>query len=429
MSSSNPRSNSLTRDVGNATTNGLHHADDMNTNGTDNAHENRTIALSLAHQLKHDKSILVLILSSTSIFAGTEGGDILVYDLETYRRHAVIDGHSGSVLGLCLSQDEQLLFSSAGDRFVNVWHTKTLQRVYCIYSTYDVGDVFCVSYSTALQTVYLGAQNTSIQWYDLKEKDQRPLPIPSTHPLLRADRFFDSIGPDGMRTPRLEEDDPKDAKGGQDLEIHSQHIKQYAHFGYVYCMLLTRIHAQEQYQEVLISGGGDGVVKIWSLDASNSGAIAELYTLEDSREEGESVLSLAIDGSLLFAGRLSGEVNVWDLETRQLVRSLRCRTDDVLALTVGGGYLFCAGVTGTVEVTMSSMKRILFTHQTQKFNAQCERVARFQAHNGRILASAFSSHFNRPIYLTGGNDATISIWDVKDCIQAYGSGLKTSNGK
>jgi di- and tripeptidase len=232
-----------------------------------------------------------------------------------------------------------------------------------------------------------------------------------------------------MRTPRLEEDDPKDAKGGQDLEIHRQHIKQYAHFGYVYCMLLVRIHAQEQYQEVLISGGGDGAIKIWSLDMSNSGAIAELYALEDSREEGESVLSLAIDGSILFAGRLAGEVNVWDLETRQLVRSLRCWTDDVLALTVGGGYLFCAGMTGTVEVSRPSTKFILCIDLSQKFNAQCERVARFQAHNGRILASAFSSHLNRPIYLTGGNDATISIWDVKDCIQAKSSILKTSNGQ
>jgi len=432
MSSSSLQSNSLTWDVGNTTTNALHRAADMNPDDrTANADQIPSNPLTLAHQLKHGKSILVLILSSTLIFAGTEGGDILVYDLETYSRHAIINGHSGSVLGLCLSQDEQLLFSSAGDRFVNVWHTKTLQRVYCIWSTYDVGDVFCVSYSTTLQTVYLGAQNTSIQWYDLGEKDQRPLPTPSTHPLLREDRFFDSLGPDGMRTPRLEEDGPKDAKGGQDLEIHNQHIKQYAHFGYVYCMLLARIHAQEQFQEVLISGGGDGVVKIWSLDASNSGAISELYTLEDSREEGESVLSLAIDGSFLFTGRLSGEVNIWDLETRQLVRSLKCETDDVLALTVGGGYLFCAGVTGTVEVNMHAINKSsrCFTDLGQKFNAQCERVARFQAHNGRILASAFSSHLDRPIYLTGGSDATIAIWDIKDCIQAKGSGLKTSNGQ
>lgn len=86
-----------------------------------------------------------------------------VYNLETYKRIAVILGHRGSVLSLTLSEDGHLLFSSAGDRFVNVWDTKTLLRVYSIYSMYDIGDIFCVSYSSALNTVYLGAQNTSIQ--------------------------------------------------------------------------------------------------------------------------------------------------------------------------------------------------------------------------------------------------------------------------
>lgn len=413
MTSSIPDTESLTQHVGSPSTNGYHHVAVPVTNGRFAADTKPTTPPLLSHQLKHDKSILALVLSSTLIYAGTEGGEILVFDLKTYKRQAVIEGHNGSVLGLFLSTDESLLFSSAGDRFVNVWDAKDLQRVYCIYSTYDVGDIFCVSCSAALQTVYLGAQNTSIQWYDLKERNRRPLPDPTAHPFFREDRFFDSIGPGGVRTPRLEDNGPRHATGGQDLEIHRQHIKQYAHYGYVYCMLLTRVHTQEQYKEVLISGGGDGVVKIWALDGSKGGAISELYALDDQREVGESVLSLAVDGSFLYAGRLSGEVNVWDLDTRQLVRSLRCQTDDVLALSVGGGYLFCAGVTGIVE----------------KFNAQCERISRFPAHKGRILASAFSTHMNRPIYITGGNDSTISIWDIKDCVQTKSTTLKTSNEK
>ncbi len=44
-----------------------------------------------------------------------------------------------------------------------VWCTHSLNRLYSIYSTYDVGDLFCVAYSASLKTVYLGAQNTSIQ--------------------------------------------------------------------------------------------------------------------------------------------------------------------------------------------------------------------------------------------------------------------------
>ena len=62
-----------------------------------------------------------------------------VYSLETYKRNAVIEGHRGSVLALSLSEDESLLFSSAGDRFVNVrlsaerWRGQLLIGVGLVY--------------------------------------------------------------------------------------------------------------------------------------------------------------------------------------------------------------------------------------------------------------------------------------------------------
>lgn len=117
----------------------------------------------LTHRMKHDKSILALAVSATTIFAGTQGGEILVYSLDTYERRRVLEAHRGSVLGLCLSQDQTLLFSSATDPIVNVWSTSTFLRLYSLWSTYDVGDIFCVAYSSYHRTVYLGAQNTSIQ--------------------------------------------------------------------------------------------------------------------------------------------------------------------------------------------------------------------------------------------------------------------------
>lgn len=263
----------------------------------------------------------------------------------------------------------------------------------------------------------------------MNEKDRRPKPTPILHPWFREDRFFDSLGPGGVRTPRTEyvNDHPTHAEGGQDLEIDKSHIRQYAHYGYVYCMLLAKGLREDPREEVLISGGGDGGIKLWTI-GGKEGTISELHKLDDGREEGESVLSLVLDGTFLYAGRINGEVNVWDLETRQLVRNLKTKTEDVLALSLGGGYLFCAGVSGVVDVSSQTPEREISTHIKQKFNNQFELVSRFQAHNGRILASAFTKFRHQNLYITGGNDDTITIWNINDCVQGNLASVKTSNG-
>jgi di- and tripeptidase len=374
--------------------------------------DSRTPALS--HRMKHDKSILALAVSEHYIFAGTQGGEILVYSLDTYERRRVIQAHKGSVLGLCLSDDQQLLFSSATDPIVNVWCTTGFRHLYALWSPYDIGDIFCVAYSSLHRTVYLGAQNTSIQWYDLKEKDSRPRPATASHPSQRKNRFFDSLGPGGAQTPKPFGADakPRDAVGGQELQIASQDIHQFAHYGYVHCMLLgKRILPEAPSEEVLVSGGGDGRILLWRIDPARGGLITSICALEDGREEGESILSLAREGSFLYSGRFDGEVNVWDLETRQLVRSLKASTGDVHTLTLGGGVLFAGGKSGVVH----------------KFNEHYETMSTFKAHNGLILASAYTTYNDKSTLVTGGNDNTVVIWEVRDCAEPMATARRSNN--
>lgn len=371
----------------------------------------------LSHRLRHTSSILALVLSEECIYAGTQAGEILVYGLKTYERKAIIEGHRGSVLGLCLSQDGELLFSSAGDRIVNVWRTKDLSRQCCLYSPYDVGDIFCVAYSTALQTVYFGAQNTTVQWCSQEQKGTAACPARQVDGGLHVrpdDPFFDSRGPGGRRTPRPADADvvPKHATGGEVIEIGKENIRHFAHYGYVYCMLLAKGVPEAPNQEVLVTGGGDGVVKLWKLDAKNGGAPEEMYRLDDGREEGHSILSISLEGTFLYAGRSGGEVDVWDLETRQLIRNMKAHRDDVVTICVAGGFMFSAAVTGYMR----------------KYDQQYQLQSRLKAHDGRVLASAFMyARQSRPVYVTGGNDNTIAVWDVSDCISSPTSRSKTSN--
>lgn len=300
----------------------------------------------LFHRIRGPKSILALLVSNGLIYAGTQGGDLLIWSLDTFEALHEVHAHRGSLLDLCLSPDAKLLFSSGGDAIVNVWSTKPFRRLYSIYSTYDVGDVFCVAYSARLQTVYLGSQNTSIQWYDLSKRSLRPPPDPTAHPSYRNDRFFDSKGPGGYFTPRSSSASDLRLLGGQELEIDQSDIVQYAHYGYIYCMKLVDAKSiQAKSREVLITGGGDGTVKLWSLD-SNDG-IVDPVCLEDGDD---SVLTIALDGAFLYAGRLGGYINVWDLETRQMIRKINTRDNDVLTLAFGYELLFCGSSKGQAKV-------------------------------------------------------------------------------
>lgn len=112
-------------------------------------------------------------------------------------------------------------------------------------------------------------------------------------------------------------------------------------------LLVTSLGSDDSDDEVLISGGGDGVIKIWTLDPESGGSIGHPLLLENGDE---SVLTMVLDGALLYSGRLDGEVNVWDIETRQLVRRVKAHSADTLTLAFGHGLFFAGGANGIAKV-------------------------------------------------------------------------------
>jgi di- and tripeptidase len=390
----------------------------------------------LAHHLQNDSSILTLAVGNRYIYAGTQDGEIVVWSLASFEQVLRIQAHTRAVLCLFLSADQTLLFSSAGDAIVNAWCPNNLKRLYHIYSTYDVGDVFSVAYSPHFETVYLGAQNTSIQWCSLKDCTARPTPDPERHPDRRNHRFFDSVQAGGTSTPR-----PQTTRAGlgdgDTLEIDKGHMMHYAHFGYVYCMLLVRGVSRlvDSEEDMLISGGGDGTIKLWKLFSDQNQSIMELACLGE--DDAESVLSMAVDGSFLYSSKLEGVIELWDLDTKQKLRVIRAHKGDVMTLQMGWGFLWSAGSTGFARVRqqvliflslLTGFKQKYSTVQYGKykssslnFNQKYHCVNRWKAHEGRILASAITTYNNQQYYITGANDNSVSIWDITGCnSETYG---------
>ncbi|KAI3324194.1 WD domain-containing protein [Xylariaceae sp. AK1471] len=372
----------------------------------------------LFHTLKHDSSVLTLVVSDDSIYAGTQNGEIVVWSLGSFQPVHRIQAHKRSVMSLFLSDDRSLLFSSASDPIVNVWCPRTMNRLYEIYSTNDsFGDIFSLAYSSQYETVYYGAQNTSIQWVSLKDPDRRVSNDSASHPDRRNHRFFDSRAIGGASTPRpTDERYDLIPRSYVVLETDKRANKMFAHFGYVYCMLITNgaTAYTSPEDDILISGGGDGTIKAWKLGGTEIGPDGYETGLEEimvlGEDDANSVMSISVDGSFLYSGKLDGVIELWDLDTKQKLRVIKAHEGDVMSIQMGWGYLWSAARSGTVSKHSTAHYGKYEPEASQDVSQKYQCLTQWKAHNGKILSSAVTTFEDKELYITGANDNNVAIW-------------------
>lgn len=149
------------------------------------------------------------------------------------------------------------------------------------YLDTDSGDIFCISYSPRLQTVYLGCQNTSLQWYDFSEIESVDLdnPNPSPRPLKikesdirpgsKRNKFFADGIASGQATPTplCRHGAPKPLEV---FHVEASNVIDSAHYGYVYSMALLPSTLEgnvdrtdvDRDNVLLVTGSGDETVKV-----------------------------------------------------------------------------------------------------------------------------------------------------------------------
>ncbi|KAI9351897.1 hypothetical protein BD770DRAFT_393563 [Pilaira anomala] len=335
-----------------------------------------------------DNSVLSLAANDKYLFSGSQGSKIHVWDLNTFQLVTVFEGHCGSVLGLTISDDQQWLFSCSGDGTVRVWDIARLKCSHLLRSCHDVGDIFTLIYTSGSNLLFFGCQNTSMQWYDFGQGPQHhPILQDPIHPSRTEKsqffKLFHDLGLDTKQHHHVEEE--------QDLiqcVIKTNHVYANAHDGYIYCMAYANDLPNIE-GEVIITGSGDGNIKIWSIQNKS---VQHYQTLTGSDPD-RGILSLAIsEDGYLFCGVQGGHVQIWDLETYQLIRSVIAHSDDVL--------LVMANETGFISASADGL--IKFWNEAFDFSESVDD------HNGIILSMAKSNDY----LITGSSDHSIKVWDV-----------------
>ncbi|KAK5198616.1 hypothetical protein LTR92_001087 [Exophiala xenobiotica] len=366
------------------------------------------------HRITAPGSVQALAVDDDVLFVGVQGGSITAWSLETYELLATVPAHKESVLSLALSEDRSLLFSTGADSIVNVWSTDTFQRVYSLYSPFEIGDIFGVVHSIKKQTVFWGAQNASIQWQKISTDANITSPNLPFSPGSRKHRFFDSLGPGGAANAISDEDGTSltlNSQGGRVLTALSRNYLPYAHKSYVYCLVLGKgLFNHDKDDEVLITASGDGAIKLWSIDALSSEGLVLLTKFKNT---GSNVLSLSFRGSFLYAGLSDGTANVYNLASNQLVQRLSIGHGDVTQILVNTDSIFCGTSQGRLK----------------RYNDHFTETECWQAANGKILAMSQTTTSEHDILITGGNDRVISFWDADAHSHTSIASAVRSNGK
>ncbi|KAF9046463.1 hypothetical protein BJ165DRAFT_1345379 [Panaeolus papilionaceus] len=361
----------------------------------------------LVHSLSESSrsSVLSLAASDNYIFSGTQNQDISVWDKRTFRLKHTMRGHTGSVLALEYAKDKDWLISSSGTwRSEIVWCTKSLQALYVIdpYLENGAGDLYSLAWSSALQTIYVGCQNTSLQWFNFLD------------PISRSDsssihKFFDSY-PQHERKPadlNANNNASRPGRGTPDsdnvsdssspayyLNIPSANVIDSAHYGYVYCMAMLNPSGPSVQ---LATGSGDESVKLW--DCSN---VVPQLVHEFPCNQG-AILAIVSRDDTIYAGCQDGYVKVLDLETKTLVRTIIVHEGiDIISMTMLGTDLYTSSANGWVN----------------RWSASFDCTASWKAHEGIALSSIVASRDrignNQGYYLlTGSNDDNIKVWEVR----------------
>ncbi|CAR30488.1 glutamine amidotransferase subunit DUG2 [Lachancea thermotolerans CBS 6340] len=381
------------------------------------------------HKWNHQYAILstVAFPHKRILFAGTHDSKILCFDLTTYNLAKTIclgdteETHTrSSVLCMTKSQDERFLFSAGADSLVRIWSVDsltasgniTITEVGTLYSLLDIGDIFSLKYLDAHQTIVFGCQNANMLYLPhVMDSVNRKTQAEDLNklPHRRFDRFFDSTGP-GVRPIVANATPPPEPEELEHviIEIPPEYIIPYAHNSFIYSTqplkgqngnLPTHFYTDGMTKEntdFIVSGGGDGMSKIWALSQEAGGYMKPRLITEMNNEE--SVLCQIVSFPFLYCGLSDGLIKMWDLNTKELVSTFQAPSKcDIVSISVYKDHIFA-------------------THQKGVTKFYRDEVYQWNAHQGLVLSAELlrrkCTGYSHLRLATGGNDGALTLWNV-----------------
>ncbi|WWC71215.1 uncharacterized protein I206_105168 [Kwoniella pini CBS 10737] len=165
-------------------------------------------------------------------------------------------------------------------------------------------------------------------------------------------------------------------------------------------------------RELVLTGGDDGIARVWDFANDSKEPVAEF---DDERDCPITAVEWSKDGNQCFVGGVDNEVKVWDLRSSEILYTLRGHTDTIcsLSLSPSGHFLATYGLDST-----------LIIYDVRPFSSDPMRVYRSltgapAGFESSLIRCNWSKHDNGARIAVGGGDRNVTIWEVDTGKIAY----------
>ncbi len=293
------------------------------------------------------------------IAAGTEDGDVAVWNAATGERRVDLTGHTGRITGGGFSPDGALLVTSGEDRTARVWDLASGSELFVVTDHTD--SVWSSTFSPDGTVVATGGLDGLVALWGVRDGREinRFGGVPAAFSVV--------FSPDGSLLAAV------------GLGIHVWDVATRTRLvgteGYPGAILALDFHPDGGS---MVTAAADGSARLWSLSEVRSGNLGELATL---RGHSAPVLAVAFspDGTQIATAALDDAVKLWDDSGTELL-TLPVRMPGIVAYDPGGTRLAVPSADGSVRAYVLPSDELLElarSRLTRAFtDAECERYLR-----------------------------------------------------